>query len=662
MRIGLVVNRLEDYVLPVAGGMAEVVHARGGSLLLLVLPHGAAEHGWSWLHRLAAAGTVDAVALTALTDPATGDLCTDEVLHQVRGLPAVTLGGTGRGAPDVGCDNATSAREVAQHLVSSGRRRLLLLTGPRGNPDSDEREHAFVAAVHELGLPADALTSVPAGFSRETAYRRTSTLLDRLAEHGSAPPDAVFAANDEMAVGALDALRVRGLRVPGDVAVVGFDDTAAAANAHPPLSSCVQPLAEQGRAAAHVLLDLLAGRPVPQRTKSRSRLVLRASSAGAPADRAARQTPGAGSPSSPREPARPSSPDPERLQAELLRTRGLLAVNQTLLSVASGSELGEELAAVLPRTGVDRFFVALTAHGSAELLHASGPPGRGPLDTSPYRPEELLPPSSRAELDRGTLVVHLLVHGEEESGVLVYEQTALDRWTGQALQQGLSSALAAISRTRQLTEHAAGLERLVAERTTELEEANGRLRAALLADGLTGVANRVAFDEELERLWADHARTGEPFSVLMCDVDHFKAYNDTAGHLAGDACLRAVARSVAASVRSDDVVARYGGEEFAVLLPGTDRRDAREVAERVLARVRVAALPHPAGGTVSLSIGAATSAGPAPAASATELVGAADRALYRAKDGGRDRAACDGDGRAGEGLSGTGGQGTVRLR
>lgn len=653
MRIGLVVNRLEDYVLPVAAGVAEVVHAHGGSLLLLVLPQGAAEHGWSWLRRLASAGTVDAVALTALVDPATGEPCTDEVLRAVGGLPAVTLGGTGRGAPDVGCDNAASATEVAHHLLGSGRRRLLLLAGPRGNPDSDEREHAFVAAVRAQGLPPEDLAVLRADFSRETAYRRTSSLLDRLAAEGASPPDAVFAANDEMAVGALDALRVRGLRVPEDVAVVGFDDTAAAAQAHPPLSSCEQPLGEQGRAAARVLLDLLAGRPVPQRTKSRSRLVLRASSAPPPSGRPA----GAGVvplvPSVPLALAEVGAPDTERLQEELLRTRGLLALNQGLLSAASGVELGDGLEALLPRTTIDRIFVARTADGAAELLHAGGRGGKsgaaGGSDTAPYRPEELLPARFRAELDRGVLVVHLLVHGDEESGVLLYEQAVLDRWTGQSLQQGLSSALAAISRTRQLTEHAARLERQVAERTAELQEANRRLQAALLADGLTGVANRVAFDEALVRLWEQHAVTGEPLTVLMGDVDHFKAYNDTAGHLAGDACLRAVASCIADAVRGGDVVARYGGEEFAVLLPGADPRAAREVAERVLARVRAAALPHPAspGRSVSLSIGAATSALPAPLGSGLELVGAADRALYRAKDGGRDRVACEAEGVSG---------------
>lgn len=650
MRIGLVVNRLEDYVLPVATGMAEVVHARGGSLLLLVMPHAAAEHGAAWLQRLAAAGTVDAVAVTALVDPVTGDPRAEEVLRAVEGLPAVTLGGTGRGVPDVGCDNAASATEVAHHLVQGGRRRLLLLTGPHGNPDSDEREHAFTAAVRGLGVPPEDVATLRADFSRETAYRRTSSLLDRLAADGAAPPDAVFALNDEMAVGALDALRVRGLRVPEDVAVVGFDDTAAAASAHPPLSSCVQPLGEQGGAAARVLMDLLAGRSVPQRTKSRSRLVVRASSAvgsavpAAPA--AAVAVAGVGV---------PGAGDPERLQQELLLTRGLLALNQTLLRAASGAELGDELATVLTRTSVDRIFVARTQDGVAELLHASG--GRPPaeLDTAPYPTSELLPPGAAAELDRGTLVVYLLVHGEEESGVLVYGQRNLDRWTGQALQQGLSSALAAISRTRQLTEHAAGLERQVAVRTAELEEANRKLRAALLADGLTGVANRVAFDESLARLWAHHASSGEALAVLMCDVDHFKAYNDTAGHLAGDACLRAVAGCVADAVRGTDVVARYGGEEFAVLLPATDAAAARGVAERVLARVRSAALPHPAlgGGSVSLSIGVASSALPASAASARELVDAADRALYRAKDAGRDRARCAEDVQSAAGVART---------
>ena len=629
MRVGLVVNRVEDYVLRVAAGMAEVLDAAGSSLLLLVLPPGAPERE-PWVRRLVRAGTVDAVAVTAVMDPVSGRSCVTDLLEQVRGVPVVTLGVGHLAVPDVSCDNVAGAATAAAHLLGHGRRRPLLVTGVTDNTDSAAREAGFRAGCARLGLPADHVRVVRGDFSRELAYRRTTELLLRLEAEGGETVDAVFAANDETAFGVLDALRVAGLRVPHDVSVVGFDDTQAAATSSPGLTSVDQDLVEQGRCAARLLLGLRAGRAVPRRVRTRARLVVRGSS-----------TPGRGG-----APEVPAPEDLELLRAaheELFRTRGLLVMVDGLLGAADEAGLVAELGALLPRSAVSRAYVARTRRGTARLLHAQDGRGALPVDRQPYRPEELLPLGARPGLDRGSSVVHLLVDGPEETGVLVHDLRGGDRWTGQALQQGLSAALTSLSRTDALTEHAAGLERLVAARTTELERANARLRAALLVDGLTGLQNRTAFDAALERAWSEHVATGRPVSVLMCDVDRFKLYNDVAGHLAGDACLRAVAGCVAEAVRGgQDVVARFGGEEFAVLLPGSDLQGARAVAERVLGRLRAAGLPHPgqaAGTSVSLSIGCATSAHPAPLPDPSVLVEHADQALYRAKAAGRDRVA-----------------------
>ncbi|MFC3689991.1 diguanylate cyclase domain-containing protein [Aquipuribacter hungaricus] len=631
MRVGLVVNRAEDYVLRVAAGMSEVLAAAAGSVLVLVLPPSAAL-AQPWVARLVREGTVDALAVTAVVDPTTGASCVADLLAQigrldrVGRLPVVTLGGGHHAVPDVSCDNAAGAALAARHLLADGRRRPLVVGGIVDNSDSRTREQAFVAACARLGLPGGAVRTVRADFSRELAYRRTTALLQRLDAGGEDQVDAVFAANDEMALGAMDALRVHGLRVPEDVAVVGFDDTEAAATSPTGLSSLDQHLLEQGRCAARLLLGRLGGRPVPNRVRTRARLVVRASSA----------------------PAGTGTPPVE--DAALLRAahaglaggRELLGLAHGLLGATSERGLAAELAALLPRTDVRRAYVGRTSHGTVRLLHAQDGRDGVLVDRQPYRPEQLLPAGHRAALGTGTLVVHLLTDGEEETGVLVHDVAPGDRWTGQALQQGLSAALASLARTDALTEHAVGLERLVAARTAELEEANARLRAALLVDGLTGLQNRTSFDAALARAWEEHRATGRPVSMLMCDVDRFKLYNDVAGHLAGDACLRAVAGCLSEAVRGGhDAVSRVGGEEFAVLLPGTDVQGARAVADRVLDRLRAAGLPHPGGGdgaTVSLSIGYAGSALPGPLADALALVGEADRALYRAKAGGRDRA------------------------
>lgn len=157
-------------------------------------------------------------------------------------------------------------------------------------------------------------------------------------------------------------------------------------------------------------------------------------------------------------------------------------------------------------------------------------------------------------------------------------------------------------------------------------------------DGLTGLANRRCFDETLHAEWARALRHRQPLSLLMVDVDNFKAYNDANGHLGGDECLKRIATAVSSEMRANDLVARYGGEEFAVILPNQSLKGAATVAERIRSRVELLQVPNRMvpGEHVTVSIGAATAL-PAPENSASELVAIADAALYRAKHMGRNR-------------------------
>lgn len=173
-----------------------------------------------------------------------------------------------------------------------------------------------------------------------------------------------------------------------------------------------------------------------------------------------------------------------------------------------------------------------------------------------------------------------------------------------------------------------------------LHEANLLLERRATTDGLTGVANRGHFDTMLALEWERHARSNLPLSVLLMDLDYFKNFNDTCGHLAGDECLREVARTIRTAVgRPGDLVARYGGEEFVVILAETESTGALAVAGLVLDRLRSRRLPHPAstvGPFVTVSIGCATMA-PERNTPEREILGRADQALYQAKQEGRDR-------------------------
>jgi diguanylate cyclase (GGDEF)-like protein len=164
-------------------------------------------------------------------------------------------------------------------------------------------------------------------------------------------------------------------------------------------------------------------------------------------------------------------------------------------------------------------------------------------------------------------------------------------------------------------------------------DAENRLEELATTDALTGLRNRRKFDEEIDKEWRRALRQKTPLSLLMIDADHFKAYNDTYGHQAGDEVLVGIAICISDSVkRAGDCAARYGGEEFAVLLPDTSAADAMTVAETIRRKV-LGWSAEPAMSTVSIGI---ASTSPTPAVDWSLFVNAADKALYAAKAAGRN--------------------------
>jgi diguanylate cyclase (GGDEF)-like protein len=207
------------------------------------------------------------------------------------------------------------------------------------------------------------------------------------------------------------------------------------------------------------------------------------------------------------------------------------------------------------------------------------------------------------------------------------------------------SAQAAISLENSLLYE--NLEHRVQERTIELVQATEQLRDANEAlekltytDALTQVSNKRHFDLVYDEEWKRATRAGTPLTVIMIDIDHFKLFNDTYGHVIGDTCLRQVASQLATAIaRAGDLLARFGGEEFAVTLPNTRVEDAAVIASRLVESIRALAIPHQSSLTsdrVTISVGIATVI-PDQAMKPMALIGAADKALYRAKATGRNR-------------------------
>lgn len=196
----------------------------------------------------------------------------------------------------------------------------------------------------------------------------------------------------------------------------------------------------------------------------------------------------------------------------------------------------------------------------------------------------------------------------------------------------LMSLNATSRRTEQIHE-------LINRRTEQLHSANRQLEELTLTDALTGVLNRRGFDSALQSEWGRAAREGKLITLIVIDVDHFKAFNDHYGHIAGDDCLRRVAAALSdVPGRLGDIVARYGGEEFAVILPNTNDT-AGAVAEKCRAAVEGLKIPHEvsdAAKVITVSAGVAILR-PDEKCDSTELIRKADQAMYQAKRAGRNR-------------------------
>ena len=290
---------------------------------------------------------------------------------------------------------------------------------------------------------------------------------------------------------------------------------------------------------------------------------------------------------------------PRTIGVGIVRLRG-----EIIEGLAGMSEQFEEWMGA-PTTVSDRTWMAWYLTGPAEPLRIDTPKDRGlPL----FRPGGGLPGE--------TLLVHPLRFRNRLQGALVGvgEASAFDASVGRVISLISNQAAAAID-------------------LIELLEANRRLA---LHDGLTNLLNRRAFDEALERAVSQAGRAGQPLSLLMIDLDHFKQLNDSYGHGVGDVALQAAAAEIRLQVRGGDLAARYGGEEFAVILPDTDGPAAFRMAERVrkaLSERVVKVGDEPIKITASCGVSATDLGYLTP----EELIHSADEALYASKETGRNR-------------------------
>ncbi|CAL9625003.1 HTH-type transcriptional repressor CytR [Streptomyces sp. enrichment culture] len=270
--LDLVFHDLDSpWAVEIVRGVEEAAHGAGAGTVVSAV-HGRSGDAREWMRNLRARASDGVILVASALGP---------VLHEelrILGVPLVVVDPAGSPAldvPTVGAANWSGGLAATEHLPALGHRRIGLIAGPPRLLCSRARLDGYRAALEGSGVTVDASLIVPGDFRPESGFAGCNTLLD-LPE----PPTAVFAGSDQMALGAIEALRRRGLRVPEDMSVVGFDDLPEVRWSAPPLTTVRQPLADMGKLAVRTVLRLTRGeRPDPPRVELGTDLVVRASTA-----------------------------------------------------------------------------------------------------------------------------------------------------------------------------------------------------------------------------------------------------------------------------------------------------------------------------------------------------------------------------------------------
>ncbi|WP_053195716.1 sensor domain-containing diguanylate cyclase [Herbaspirillum hiltneri] len=302
----------------------------------------------------------------------------------------------------------------------------------------------------------------------------------------------------------------------------------------------------------------------------------------------------------------------------LAGNEGTLLVRRPLRNDSIGKSLAQ--------AAIFRDHAAINASGSARIRSSQD----GVIRINSYRHLDRYPLFVAAALSEQEVLASwrsdVLLH---VSGLIVL--LSLLVWLGGRLIRQIELRVEAENAANHAREHVEFLNRTLQNLATQ--------------DGLTGLGNRRCFDEEMVRALRRCAREGKPLALIMLDVDFFKRYNDTYGHLAGDECLRKLSQAIRqGQKREGDLAARYGGEELVLMLPDCDGGNAVAIAEETLARIRALQLPHQGNpnGIVTVSAGVAVLDPVSEDDVAESLIGQADKALYLAKSTGRDRVCTSG--------------------
>ncbi|HEX5056542.1 MAG TPA: GGDEF domain-containing protein [Gammaproteobacteria bacterium] len=763
----LVDGLIEDYEVKVWSGVREAAKKRGANLLCFACGTLASPHRFSsqrnilldLVENAVAGGQIDGII--ALTGALANFSTPEEVLKtyaRFSKVPLISIGARFDGIPGIVTDNAGGMYDIISHLIKHhGKRRIAFIRGPEQSHDAQERFETYKKVLKDCALPFDPDLVAPGDWLMPSGKLAIELLMDeRKVEF-----DAVVGANDGMAIDAMKALLARGIKVPEEIAVAGFDDAKEARSAIPGLTSVKQPGKELGMRAAGVLLDMLGGGKAPLQELLQTRLVFRESCG---CNAFVGSTIGNGA-----TPAK-TGPLPEelsRLAAECgrnfsaigealengqwldnllkaLRTdlehktpsanflpllkglaargveRGLdIAAWQELLDLlftelaphigpdnplpllafSAMNQLAESVEVLrriqyeeqtlllyrvyqrlsasldmdtlreitedaMPRLQIESFYIFTYPGAKANLKGNMHPViavenGQDLLaqNRADFPSGQILPGGLKQRNRQFSFAVYALFLEYEQIGYAVYDMSRnVNSSVYEVLSGQLSNVLESSALFEEVRNHAKNLEAEVEQRTADLrkktqevEQLNEELIRKNKIDSLTALYNRGALFEFLRgemnrvRRMYQKIRKQRPldaaFSIMMLDIDHFKKINDTHGHLVGDRVLKQIGNMLNDKTifRREDIAGRFGGEEFTVVLINTSAPNAAVPAKKLMDMLGNIDFKTDDGRTFKVTVSIGISQFHPEDANEEAVVNRADKALYHAKETGRNK-------------------------
>ncbi|MFC5598780.1 EAL domain-containing protein [Deinococcus cellulosilyticus] len=611
-------------------------------------------------------------------------------------LPVVTVSRKTPPHRVVQVDNRPGMVALMQHLLGDcGYRKFVFLRGTEGHEDARVREEVFCEMLQSHGVRPEEQVRLQGEFYGPRTEMELRKLLAQTRDF-----DTVVAANDEMALVALDTLKAHGLRVPEDVAVVGFDDAVGTAFVDPPLTTVRQPLFQQGWHAADLLMQQVQGSVTPEILLLDTEVVIREStcmpeqpteelgafltSSHAPLLKMLHEAVAHSEqerflreldlhlqnfPSHDEEAQAMhllelleaeatrnlTAEQLPQLRAVLFQTRRLLERRQ-FFRVSRTSFMPDRNTSQLQRLELN--LISQTQWDSlkqdlAQYLRWSGIDGvsvvlhsqHAPHQDGPHRlffsthPEATEGPSWHDLLPADHLLVLPLFVRSTHLGLLLVDSHQAQQMNVEHLQHLISSGLHHVQFTQQQRRYTLELEKHIDQRETEVAQLSQQMEYLAIHDEVTGLPNKTLFHARLEQVIQRSQQEGQfDYAVLFLDLDRFKKINDTYGHRTGDVFLHALAERLQSSLRPYDLVARFGGDEFAVLLQGVPHLVG--VQEVVIRLQRELSQPCWIGGQhIQTTVSVGMVRGDARYTHPEELLRDADIAMYEAKKlgGGQSR-------------------------